>query len=296
METATDIKRRDLEIFIERVLKPEAAVQAVIGIGSIASGQARPDSDIDAIVFLEPFDWYIIPAEFVWRPSDGTFHSIFAPEAEIGHEGIALDLLRLDLRLWSSPNFYWPEGRRAELVNGWIAFDRSERVTELIAKRTAYPEPLRVERLDDSITWLDQHLGEDGPQIRWQSLPPLVAHDRLQAAYSHLVRGLFAYNRRWLPFRDREMEALLGLPWLPDNFTERLAAAAHTPSWDYEGYLARAEAIRSLANDLTARLTADGDYSNVPTEQAFIRSHDEPGYAWNMDEWNRERLRRALQQ
>jgi hypothetical protein len=296
METATEVKRRDLEIFIERVLKPEAAVQAVIGIGSIASGQARPDSDIDAIVFLEPFDWYIIPAEFIWRPSDGTFHTIFTPEEDVQREGIQLDLKRLDLRLWSSPNFLWSEPSRAELANGWIAFDRSERVTELIAKRIAYPETLRVERLDDSITWLDQHLGEDGPQVRWQSLSPLAAHDRLQAAYSHLVRGLFAYNRRWLPYRDREMEALLELPWLPDDFAERLPAATHAPSLDYEGYLARAEAIRSLANDLTARLTADGDYSNVPAEQAFIRSHDEPGYAWNMDEWNRERLRRVLQQ
>lgn len=294
MNSATEIKRRDLEIFIERVLKAEPAVQAIVAIGSLATGRARPDSDIDAFIFLDPFDWYIIPAEFIWRPADNTFHSIFTPEAEVQQEGIPLDFQRVDLRLWSSPNFLWPEARRAELANGWIAFDRSGRVTDLIAKRTAYPETLRLERLDDHITWLDQHLGEDGPQIRWASLPPLVAHDRLQAAYSHLVRGLFAYNRRWLPWRDREMEALLELPWLPDNFAERLLPAAHVSSLALDGYLARAEAIRSLANDLTARLTADGDYSNVPTEQAFIRRHDEPGYAWNMEEWNRERLRRVL--
>ena len=63
--------------FIERELVPEPAVQAVIGIGSIASGLARPDSDIDTIIFLDPFDWYILPAEFKWRPADGSFHSIF---------------------------------------------------------------------------------------------------------------------------------------------------------------------------------------------------------------------------
>jgi hypothetical protein len=46
--------------FIQLELAPEPAVQAVIGIASIASGLARPDSDIDAIVFLDPFDaWFI---------------------------------------------------------------------------------------------------------------------------------------------------------------------------------------------------------------------------------------------
>jgi hypothetical protein len=65
-------------VFIERELVPEPAVQAVIGIGSIVSGLARPDSDIDAIIFLDPFDWYIVPAEFKWCPSDNSFHSIFS--------------------------------------------------------------------------------------------------------------------------------------------------------------------------------------------------------------------------
>ncbi len=61
--------------FIEIELAREPAVQAVIGIGSIASGLARADSDIDAVVFLDPFDAYIIPAEFVWHPSDRSFCS-----------------------------------------------------------------------------------------------------------------------------------------------------------------------------------------------------------------------------
>ena len=67
---ATIQKKPDLTTFLERVLVPEPAVQAVIGIGSIASGLAQPDSDIDAIIILDPLDWYIVPAEFVWRPSN----------------------------------------------------------------------------------------------------------------------------------------------------------------------------------------------------------------------------------
>jgi alpha-galactosidase len=38
-----------LTTFVERVLVPESAVQAVVAIGSVATGRARPDSDMDII-------------------------------------------------------------------------------------------------------------------------------------------------------------------------------------------------------------------------------------------------------
>jgi predicted nucleotidyltransferase len=294
MTPATEVKRQELLAFIERELKPVTAVQAVIGIGSIATGRMRPDSDIDAIVFFDPLDYYIVPAEFIWRPSDGSFHSIFSDDPEVVAEGIQLDLMRLDWRAWSNPAFSWPEGRRAELADGWLAYDRQGKAAPLIAERTAYSETLRLDRLDEAIIWLDQHLGDDEPALRWQTLGPAIAHDRLEAAYSYLAQALFAYNRRWQPWRNREMDHLLRLPWLPDLFDERVLAAANAASLQEEGYLARAEALRRLFDDLLARLTADGDYSSAPVDQAFVRQHDEPGYAWTMDEWNVERLRRIV--
>jgi hypothetical protein len=50
----------------------------------------------------------------------------------------------------------------------------------------------------------------------------------------------------------------------------------------------RVEILRTLFQDLTTRLVKDGLYGNDFTSEAFIRSHDEPGRAWNMDAWNRE--------
>lgn len=282
---ATVQKRRELAQFIAAVLAPDPAVQGVIGIGSVASGLCRPDSDIDALVFLEPFDWYVVPAEFKWRPSDGSFHSIFS-EAPNLEGAIDFDLARCDLAAWSDPAFDWPEGRRAEIAAGWLAFDRAGRTAELIAARADYPAALRTARLDEAITWLDQHLGEDGPQVRWESLGPLIAHDRLQAAYDYLVQALFAYNRRWRAWRNREMTALLELPWLPAGFAARLSDAALAPSADYAGYERRVAALRGLFDDLAARLRADGEYGGDVIGEAFIRSHEEPGRAWNMDEWN----------
>lgn len=204
---ATLEKRQQLLDFIECELAPQAAVQAVIGIGSIASGLARPDSDIDALVFFDPLDLHIVPAEFTWRPTDRTFHNMFS-----GADGINFDFMRCDLHHWTDPAFDWPEGRRAEIADGWLAFDRTRRVADLIRKRMAYDKATRIMRLDEAITWLDQHMGMDGPEVRWNSLGPLIAHDRLQAAYEYLIQALFAYNRRWQPWRNREMTALLALP------------------------------------------------------------------------------------
>lgn len=145
-------------------------------------------------MFFDPYDEYIVPAEFSWCPADGSFHSIFG-ELE-AKDAIQLDFDRFALTQWAAPAYEWPEGRRAELAAGWPAFDRSGRVSELIAERTAYTDGVRVARLDEAINWLDQHLSGDRPRCSWQSLGPAIAHDRLQAACEYLVQGLFAYNRR----------------------------------------------------------------------------------------------------
>jgi hypothetical protein len=294
MTPTTEAKRLELRSFIDRILEPEEAVQAVIGIGSIATGQMSPDSDIDIVVFLDPMDWYIIPAEFIWKPSDGSYHSIFVEDDELRQEGIVLDCLRLELNKWADLGFDWPEGRKAELSTGWMAYDREGRVKPIVESKTEYTEKLRLERLDEAIIWLDQHLGDARPDRTWSQLGPTVAHDRLQAAYQCLVQALFAYNRRWLPWRNRQLDSLLQLPWLPDNFDDRVLPAANAPNLDYEGYLARVVALRDLFDDLLKRVVDDGLYSTVPISQAFIRSHEEPGYAWNMDDWRSENVGRFL--
>lgn len=291
MTPATLEKRRDLSAFVERVLAPEPAVQAVVAIGSVATGRARPDSDIDAVLFLDPYDEYIVPAESKWCPADGSFHSIF--EDLHAREKIQLDFHRLALAQWADPAYEWPEGRRAELAAGWTAFDRSGRVSELIAERTRYTDGVRVARLDEAVNWLDYHLAGDRPRRNWESLGPAIAHDRLQAAYEYLAQGLFAYNRQWHPWRNRQASALLALPWLPEGFADRVLPALNAPSLGEAGYQARVDALRGLFDDLLARLVTDGVYGSDPTSEAFIRGNDEPGRAWNMDEWNKRHRERA---
>ncbi len=289
---ATVQKRQDLMSFIERILAHEPAVQAVVGIGSIASGLARPDSDIDAVLFLDPLDLYVVPAESRWCPADGSYHSIFSDDPRMA-DSLQLDFHRYDLNQWADPSFTWPEERCAELRDGWIAFDRSDNVAKLIENRTAYTDATRLERLDEAIIWLDQHLSGQGPQKRWDSLGLIIANDRLQAAYEYLVQGLFAYNRQWRPWRNREMSSLLELPWLPDGFADRIMEASNTSSNHYAAYSTRVDSLISLSEDLTTRLIIAGDYGDDVVSEAFVRRAEEPGRAWNMDEWNRKHAERS---
>lgn len=290
MTPATEAKRKDFSDFIQRVLAPEPAVKGVVGIGSIATGHMRPDSDVDAVIFLDPLDYYIVPAEAIWRPGDNTFHSIFDNQVK----GLQVDFLRLAWQKWADSDYEWPEGRRAELAQGWVAFDPSGEVARLIGERTMYSEEIRLERLDEAIIWLDQHLGGDKPQAVWDELGPAIAHDRLHAAYDCLVQALFAYNRQWRVWRNREMNTLLTLPWLPEDFEKRVLVAANAPSLDEDGYQARVENLRGLFNDVLAQLVAAGDYSPTPIDQAFIRRSEEPGRSWNMEEWNKFRGARKI--
>ena len=282
MTPETEQKRKQLQQFIEEVLAPETAVKGVVAIGSMATGHMTAHSDIDAIIFLDPFDLYIVPAEAIWRPEDNTFHSIFNEEIV----GIPLDFARLNWPQWADPEFEWPEGRRAELSLGWIAYDPQGEVAQLIAQRTTYPDDLRLARLDEAIVWLDQHLNWKAKSA-WEKLGPVIAHDRLEAAYDYLAQALFAVNRQWRIWRNREMQTLLKLPWLPEDFADRVLIAANAPDLEYDGYVARFEMLCDLFNDLLSHLIMNGDYSNTPIDQAFIRSSDEPGRAWNMDEWSR---------
>jgi hypothetical protein len=82
------------------------------------------------------------------------------------------------------------------------------------------------------------------------------------------------------------MTFLLELPWLPPDFATRVVLALNAPSLDVEGYCQRFSALGELCDDLLAQLADEAAYGSDPVGQAFVRCHDVPGYAHNMDEWN----------
>lgn len=290
---ASTHKRDQLVAFIERKMAPHAAVEAVVAFGSVAAGTARPDSDIDAYVFMDPLDQYLVPAESVWRQRDDTFHSIFAGDPSLEEEGVQFDFHRVDLAVWREPDHVWSEQTRAELADGWIAFDRHGAVAPLIADRTTYPQEARIQVIDEAVTFVAAQLSDgDDPPPTWSTLAAVEHWDGLQAGYDYLVRALFAYNRRWLPWRNRQMRTLLRLPWLPPSFTHHVIDAAVPAGHHHTAYLARADTLRQLLAELLQQLVADGIYhADDPLSEAFRRTHDEPGRAWNMSAWITEHHR-----
>jgi hypothetical protein len=68
--------------------------------------------------------------------------------------------------------------------------------------------------------------------------------------------------------------------------------ALNGPSLDLVGYCQRVSALRDLCDDLLAQLADETAYSADPLSQAFTRTHDLPGYAHNMEEWNAEHAKR----
>jgi hypothetical protein len=282
-------KRSDLLLAIEKLLKKHSCVAGVLAVGSVATGHPRVDSDIDFIVFMDPVDLYIIPAESIWCPWDDTFHSIFVDDRKIQMEGLQLDAHFYDLRQWSSEQFAWPEYDRAGLANGWIAFDRNGELQRLIEKRTFYDEKTRTQRLDEFVLEVDYVLSDNTDEQLWDIYGPLVALSRVDAVLDAMVGALFAYNRQWRFFKDREMGFLCRLPWLPQDFQARMLGAMMTCEISRNGYLHKSRTIKGLSEEIIARLVSEGYYGAEPAPEAFRRTHAEPGRAWNMGEWNMKR-------
>ena len=285
MNRETVQKRVELATYIQVEVIKETAIQGIIVVGSVAKGTARSDSDIDAVVFLEPYDLYAVPAESKWQPDRREYYGIFSDVRNY----IQLDFFkRLDLRKWSQSTFPWPEAICAELSEGWIAFDRKDQIQKLIDEKTIYKEEIRQERLDDAFIKLDWLLKDSTIERTWDTLGARVAHFRLHSAFDYLIQALFAYNCRWRTLHSRELTDLLKLPWLPKKFDEQLLELTNALTGTKEGYLGREKSLNRCFEEVLAICQQDGLYGKNAVNEAFIRQNDEPGRDWNMDEWNKK--------
>ena len=285
MNRETEQKREELATYIQKEVIKETSIQGIVVIGSVAKGTARSDSDIDAVVFLEPYDLYAVPAESKWQPDKREYYGIFS---DVGNF-IQLDFFkRLDLRKWSQPTYVWPEPICAELSEGWVAFDRNGQIQKLIAEKTIYKDEIRQEKLDDALTKLDWLLKDSTIERTWDTLGSTVAHYRLHSAFDYLLQILFAYNRRWRTLRSRELADLVNMRWLPKKFDEQLLMLTNALTETKEGYLERAKSLKRCFEEVVEICQQDGLYGNKAVNEAFIRLYDEPGRDWNMYEWNKK--------
>lgn len=71
-----------------------------------------------------------------------------------------------------------------------------------------------------------------------------------------------------------------------------MAHALSAPAHDHEGFRERAKTLGHIYQEILNRLIDERIYGDGPVSEAFIRSHEEPGRAWNMDDWNKKHQER----
>jgi hypothetical protein len=132
--------------FVHRELEHWPEFVGALVVGSVAHGEARPDSDVDCVLVFDPLDEAIVPAEFVWVRTTDTYHTIFEVEAsevggiQIGAKRVALDAFHQDP---------WSEGLKHDLAHAVILSDRHGAVAGILDARLAYPESLRSTRIQE---------------------------------------------------------------------------------------------------------------------------------------------------
>lgn len=266
--------------FVHRKLEPWPQFRGALVVGSVAHGEARPDSDVDCVLVFDPLDEAIVPAELVLVPATDSYHTIFEVEAtEVG--GVQIDAKRMALDELRHQE--WPEGFRHDLAHALVLADRQGAIAEILRSRLAYPDEVRMERLRDHLGWAEYFV-EEWRLLAWIERGGIAAaHDQLTAAFEALIQLLHAYNREWLPWRSRWLMSAQRLAWLPGAFSRRAQAITSEIAATRESLLARRQAIASLLEEIEERLHADGLVAN--SDEAFIAAHPGLGYAHNFDAW-----------
>jgi predicted nucleotidyltransferase len=275
-----DLQLELMRRFVHRKLEAWPEFVAALIVGSVAHGEARFDSDVDCVLVFDKLDEAIVPAEFVWVPATDSYHTIFEVEAsDVG--GIQIDAKRVALDDFRRQE--WPESFKHELAHALVLYDRHQSVAEILKKRVAYPESLRLSRIRDHLGWAEYYL-EEWRLLGWIDRGGIEsAHDQLTAAFEELIQLLHAYNREWMPWRYRWMVSAQRLSWLPDDYPQRAVEITSRVSANKESVLKRRSEIISMLDDILDRLQSERLLAG--TDEAFIAAHPGLGYAHNFDAW-----------
>jgi predicted nucleotidyltransferase len=213
---------------LDGLLREAGADPVVLGVlllGSRAAGREDAESDYD--VFL------VLTEAAYEAKSSGDKRNVDGVVVEIGYTSAA-DLERVR----TEPSWWTPGFARARVL-----LDKTGGVAALVAHIAAMPEERAAEEIRASY---DAYLNSFVRSLKaWRRGDELAGRFEAYEAVRHLVRALFALERRWAPY--------------PTGLVEELPSLEEMQGWD-PGYLAGTivELLRSggpvLQQELEARV------------------------------------------
>jgi hypothetical protein len=265
-------------LLVERQLEPWPEFLAALVIGSVATGEARPDSDVDCLSVFERLDECIVPAEFVRQPEPDAISTIFEVDAD-QNWAVQIDSKRVALADFFAAE--WEDGLKHELSQAIVLFDREGLLLPQIAGKLHYSDEIRTQRVAALVATIEHTLAAWRVQS-WLTRGGLgCAHEQLTGALEDVLQLLHAVNRVWLPWRNRWLISALKLPWLPLDFATRAQQASGNGGLSEADLWRRHTLLLQLYRDIRIKLNAD--FGNVDPEDTFARVHPELGHAYNME-------------
>lgn len=258
--------REELFKYLEKIKKKEKVIGIVL-LGGVADSSYRrfldKYSDIDIAIFLDVLqsdksedikkfsltNQKLIPE---WLPE-------FSYDFPVNNElKLEINIHQLFLQYESKEQNLWSESKKeAYLYTGEIYYDPTNKISELIEKKTRFDLAHRKERI---ITLAGQKSWyiDINPLIQIERGYHLNAHQLLNKGLDNFIECLYLYNKKYRPHDKWLLEIAQDLEWTPNDFKEKLYQCYLIFGIDKEDILRRKLIINEMWSELLEVLNKEG--------------------------------------
>jgi predicted nucleotidyltransferase len=195
---------------LRRRFEPRAEIQALLIIGSVARGDARPETDIDCC--------FVVTDEEFARRQRTLELSIHADDLADWEGNQSVGGGAVDFRYLRELAHRGPEPARFAFSDSKVVFSRAPDLMDLLAKIPVYPEIERLEKMRSFVSQLPVHLSYlvlgERSKNNW-----LLAQTAVELVL-FAGRLILAQNRVLFPNRKQFMRAVALAPDKPDRFIQ----------------------------------------------------------------------------
>ncbi|HUY99402.1 MAG TPA: DUF4037 domain-containing protein [Thermomicrobiaceae bacterium] len=233
-----------------------AVLEGVVGValvGGLPLGQADRYSDLDLVVYLRHRTlqtWLLGGAPL--------------PEGVSRSQGIRLDLSYRDYAEDQTRD--WSPTERWQATTAEVLYDPEGLVNALFTEKGAYPEAERDRALARELAAAERLLASVAPAWLYRG-DALAAHHALGAALDAVLAVVYLINERPFPGQLWGLRLSRDLPWLPDRWEERLAAALVVAEPSNAEASRRRQVLSGLLRDCWVRM-APRAAAEVPPSEA----------------------------